>query len=236
MADDIPSTLSNPSDIDLQIISKQLGPEFFEERKSDKSEPAGDASSTPTVEERALTLALFGWEAEAGHINGLAVCQACFRRLGLWLFKPTPKSPREPGDGEAAMSRLDVVAEHRDYCPWVNPLSQSGDATPKKGSMGLSGLAGWEILARLIRNRAHLNERLAQPPSRPQSGVTAPEQSPADAVSVVDDASTANTTVSNEVQDKERWAKLKKLRQVFHVKDSKRLSKAKSVNAGSRNG
>ena len=92
---------------------------------------------TPPTEviEPAFILALFGWANEEPSIPTLLTCSACFRRLGLWLFKHPKRGALE--DDNAMVSRLDVVGEHRDYCPWVNKESQGHEP-------------GWKALWKIV--------------------------------------------------------------------------------------
>lgn len=135
------------------------------------------------------------------------------------------------------MARLDVIAEHRDYCPWVNPISQSrgsanNQATPRSST---SDLAGWEILQRAVKN-AQLAR--AEPPHRPftpETGTTRTTRESsddADEIASVMSGVTSVTTqnvdrATRDEKDKQRWAKLKKLKQVFHVKRTKGKVEAK---------
>ncbi len=235
MASDLPSTLSTPSTIDTGSIIQELGTDFFRDTQSEPGSSTVESSPSPAINQQALALAFLGWQAEAGHISGLAVCEACFRRLGLWLFKSRTSSSEgseATTDGDkASMNRLDVVGEHRDYCPWINAPSQSGGGTPRKESSGLSELAGWEILARVIQNTAHSKAGIMQPPSTPSSGTTAVDDSASEAASLVSKAGQADVKALRDSKDKERWTKLRKLRQVFHIKDGKRLSKSKGKGA-----
>ncbi|MCJ1461601.1 hypothetical protein MMC07_000198 [Pseudocyphellaria aurata] len=223
MSSDLPSSLSTPSAFTLTSLSDYLvlvpnAPSIAATTTSAAPSPT-ESSSTPSINREALTLALFGWQAEPSPIPGLATCHACFRRLGLWLFKSAspPSSP--------SMTRLDVVAEHRDYCPWVNSDSQSlvvashdqHQLNPPGSST--SGLAGWEILSRVVNTSAQLSriENGARPISPTEvNGVDRHEES--EAVVVLDEIGNNKAT---DAKDRERWAKLKKLRQVFHVKRGK---------------
>lgn len=67
------------------------------------------------LKQNALVMAMFGWAKDD---NDAAVqmvkCDACFRRLGLWLFVKRPGSADDDGDEFSSMSRLNVVEEHRD--------------------------------------------------------------------------------------------------------------------------
>ena len=159
------------------------------------------------VNKSAFLLALFGWQVEENHISGLATCNACFRRLGLWLFKSS----------DSSMDRLDVVSEHREYCPWINPLSQNGAS--RRAS--LDGLAGWEMLLRAVNAKA-TRQPLGEN-ANSTVGREGLEESNADAVGVEDAASFVGSVAEDrekvrDERDKERWAKLKKLKQVFQVK------------------
>lgn len=223
MSSDLPSSLSTPSAFTLTSLSDYLvlvlNPPSTAATITSAATSPTESSSTPSINREALTLALFGWQAEPSPIPGLATCHACFRRLGLWLFKYTspPSSP--------SMTRLDVVAEHRDYCPWVNPDSQSLAVTshdqhqPNTPGSSTSDLAGWEILSRVVNISAHLSriENGARPSSPMEvNGVDGDGES--EAVAVLDEVGNNKAT---DVKDRERWAKLKKLRQVFHVKRGK---------------
>lgn len=159
MSSEIPSTLSTPSVFDLSQTSNQLV--IISKPPSTPLDIAPTTPTTPAADPpicpSAFVLALFGWQAEASPITGLVSCAACFRRLGLWLFK----APNQPSSTAASspptspiMNRLDVIAEHRTYCPWINPTSQSGVSDPHNPAarFSTSGLAGWEILLRAIKS------------------------------------------------------------------------------------
>lgn len=229
---DLPSTLSTPPSFTLSA-SHRLSQVFHPSVANSTTSPAtppSDSSPPIPINHEALILALFGWQAEPSQISGLVSCPACFRRLGLWLFKsPTP--PASP-----SMTRLDVLTEHRDYCPWINPNSQSlGTSTPDtqqphQPRSSTSGLAGWEILLRVVNNHAQLLR--AGITSRP-----APSWGP-DPAGVYGDgesegarsgsaAGESGDAKARDARDSERWAKLKKLKQVFHVKRGKGKGKGR---------
>ena len=236
MSSELPSALSMPTSVDIQAIAKRITPFLLPEPPTPLLSVA-EADNTPSlINGQALALSLFGWQAEGGHITGLATCEACFRRLGLWLFKtkPNPKDAAAEGD-EASMSCLDVVAEHRDYCPWINATSQSGGGTPRKGATAVPELAGWEVLLRVVRNAQHSRRETMTPPA-----ASAHENNAGDDDAVSEVVSVASTSggpedrVARDAKDKERWAKLKKLKQVFHVKRSIKIGKGKGKLVGSR--
>lgn len=130
------------------------------------------------------------------------------------------------------MARLDVVAEHRDYCPWINTFSQGGRSTSTQPSPRTSAadLAGWELLLRVIHNTQHARRDAAGlPPSderRTDSSTNNPQELNTDIASLkTNAATTANMQngdrTARDEKDKERWAKIKRLKQVFHVKRGK---------------
>ena len=223
MSSELPPNPSIPNDFDPSDIHEQmlalLDLPHTKPQKPPQPQTEANSSDAPSVpsspsrlDSPAMLLALFGWQAEEGHIKGLATCHACFRRLGLWLFKPSPDS-----SAPASMERLDIVGEHRDYCPWINRLSQNGTASRRTS---LDGLAGWQVLVRNVQ-ASTLYKKFDK------------DEAPAAAVedTVDDTASTFGSTIRSaqtkedrkdqDEKDKERWAKLKRLKQVFHVKRNK---------------
>ncbi|KAH0559079.1 hypothetical protein GP486_004340 [Trichoglossum hirsutum] len=214
-AGDLPSTLSTPHTPDIQQLTKQVPMEFLlpylPSPPAERLQP-----SDKTLNSEAFILALFGWQAETGHIAGLATCEACFRRLGLWLFKANASE-------DAPMNRLDVIGEHREYCPWVSSLSQSGDGSPRKSLPDIDGQkAGWEILVRVLQGALHLQSRSdyrVAASSLPGGGTN--DEAGGDRVAKGRNNEAASLA-SRDEQDKERWAKLKKLKKVFDVKSRKR--------------
>lgn len=212
MASELPSRLSTPSSFDADKIAHNV-PRIFQTRPVTPSTEVSLPSSDPKpLNLEALTLALFGWQAEPNHITGLATCTACFRRLGLWLFK----SALTPSDGSttesASMTRLDVVGEHRDYCPWVNGISQSGSAALRRSTSSMHGLAGWETLLRVLRNVQDSTTESERSP------IPDPDGAASEAASVASSYAGPEEKASRDEKDKERWAKLKRLKRIFNVK------------------
>lgn len=232
MASELPTDPSKPEGLDISDVEARVAPLICSSPPNDPTNGAKDAvhcssdpiariSSSPPVNTAALTLALFGWQAEEGHISGLATCAACFRRLGLWLFK-TPPDPAS----QSSMNRLDVVGEHRDYCPWVNALAQTG-ASSRRTS--LDGLAGWQVLLRAVnaitkyeRNESEMTSAVT---------ITNLDDAASEVGSEVSFATLSKDRKSEDERDKERWAKLKRLKQIFHVKKGKRKEDA-AIKAG----
>ncbi|KAI5807923.1 C3HC zinc finger-like-domain-containing protein [Peziza echinospora] len=130
---DLPAVIDYPSKfIDLSLIRHAL-PHLLQE-------PHNTTLSRVSVVDGAFLLALFGWASEEPSIPTLLTCSACFRRLGLWLFNNSKKGVAgngSDGDGDPPVSRLDVVGEHRDYCPWVCKDSQGKEP-------------GWKTLWKIV--------------------------------------------------------------------------------------
>lgn len=129
------------------------------------------------------------------------------------------------------MARLDVVGEHRDYCPWIDALSQNGppsfrpNTSENQTARQDINKAGWELLARLVLNvvRAKRREKKPAIPSTFQDRV--------DEVSVSSTFGTGTTAVEmgsrdETEKDKERWARLKRIKQAFKIKRGKKKDDA----------
>ncbi|KAH0545222.1 hypothetical protein FGG08_000676 [Glutinoglossum americanum] len=214
MAGDLPSTLSTPDTLDIQHLTKQVPIEFLHSYSPSPLAAESPLSPNKTLNHGALILALFGWQAETGHIAGLATCEACFRRLGLWLFKVKPSE-------DASMSRLDVVGEHREYCPWINSIWQNGGSSPKKQKADISDQKpGWEILVRVLEGALHLQLQVDDPAAAPSLLRSDNNKASGDIVA----RGRSENTASRDEQDNERWARLKKLKKVFDVRSRKKAA------------
>ena len=218
ISSDLPQSPSTPDsftfdDVLEQLIQMLRPPSTTPNPSASPPASPSKTEAPTTLDSPALKLAFFGWQAEEGHKLGLAVCTACFRRLGLWLFKPS--DPSKP----STLERLDVVSEHRDYCPWINSLSQNG-STSRRTS--LDGLAGWQILLRDVQASAlHRKHDLEKAPAvevqTPTEKDTA-DDGASEVDTVISEATTKENRENQDQQDRERWAKLKRLKSVFHVK------------------
>ncbi|KAJ5669642.1 hypothetical protein N7462_010712 [Penicillium macrosclerotiorum] len=167
------------------------------------------AGSSPTINHAALTMAFFGWDSEADGAAGLVGCKACFRRLGLWMYKP-----RENGD-VTVYSSLDVATEHMDYCPWIDRLAQSGSGKPNEKLDSLR--SGWEVVAEAIRVKHRRQKRSTKTVDtvRAESN-TPPAQAHRDAIEENDE--------TKKKADREWWAKIRRMRQVLTTKSPRQKS------------
>lgn len=205
--------------MDFDDIIKMIPPEVFaskdsqrdittEKRNSQAIEEGIERTSNETIQESinkpALTLALFGWDLCGDKSAGLASCKACFRRLGLWMYLPKE-------DGSSSIyPKLDVISEHLDYCPWVDPKSQSGSEKKPNEGAHVGPPSGWELLQQVLRN---VHRR------RTWSAVSeAPTSLSQDEVSNPGDLDVED----RKAKDREWWAKLRRVRQALQVKGPKK--------------
>ncbi|KAI9847507.1 MAG: hypothetical protein M1837_002408 [Sclerophora amabilis] len=288
ISSELPSNISLPPEIDSQIqnLVRHLSADFLQPAAPSSNLPETiDVPPNPSLNTRALILSLFGWRADTSDhpLTGLATCDACFRRLGLWLFSPRPTSsastttshagrdpttPKESPSEEAAaeaeedqgpcISRLNPLAEHRSYCPWVNALSQNGISTttePPAASLSSSSaptasknLSGWQTLLRVLKSSPHFRsgqeEDEDRRPTTNGTSVSTTATTTNETASILSGGFTASGGTSSHVgggedeislrdeKDKERWARLKRLKKVFDVKRSMASRKRRRVAAG----
>ncbi|RAK97743.1 uncharacterized protein BO80DRAFT_428010 [Aspergillus ibericus CBS 121593] len=226
MADQLPAqeVIQAPESFDLETLVGIFPAEF----KGSEEEPRTESVETPTPEgvdentdstqktapepsisKNAFMLAFFGWDCVPDGTAGLAGCSVCFRRLGLWMYKPK-------SNGDAALyDSLDVINEHMEYCPWVNGKAQSGTGRASEKSEGLR--CGWELLGqaldvrhrRLIRSTTSVSRSVSEVPSTDEP--------------VVDDTNPE----AKKASDREWWAKLRRMRQVLNVNSPRKKPTAK---------
>ena len=225
MSAELPTNIRRPEGYDIRALSSQLS-QFLHQ-----STPHSNGTSPPMINEEALSLALFGWEAEYGHMAGIACCNACFRRLGFWLFRPRSRADSGLGDQEAIVSCLDVETEHREYCPWINGSVQNDGLKPAEGDLEMPKLSGWETLEQVVRNMQNPRRGLMPPPPVPGAK---DDDAASEVGSVVSEKNGVEKRAARDEKDRERWAKLKKLKKAFSVKRVK--SKGENVERPSTSG
>jgi Rsm1-like len=155
------------------------------------------------INRAAFALAFFGWDVVGDGSTGLVECRACFRRLGLWMYKR-----KENGD-VTVYQKLIVAEEHMDYCPWVNPRVQSGAGKITERVEDFHD--GWELLAQAIRTKHRRRVRSMAPPERPSK----------DPETVSIGYSAADEETRN-AKNKEWWSKLRRVRQALSIKSAKK--------------
>ena len=153
------------------------------------------------------------------------------------------------------MARLDLVGEHRDYCPWIDAVSQNGPAAssrPTATNASQTSLQdkekekekpGWEVLAKVVLNtvRAKRRERRDEKPRIPpldrrREDEVSVSSTFATGTTAVESASRSEEKEKEELEkekekDKERWARLKRIKQAFTIKKGR---KKEGLKAGLR--
>ncbi len=211
--------LRAPEQLDVDVISRYLPSNFF----SPPSKDLATTNSQPTeINKPALLMALFGWEGYVHDQLGAQLdsvsCQACFRVLGLWLFKS--KKVNEAGEEVLGpvVNGLDVVMEHRDYCPWRNAASQNGHSSTKTSA---STMSGSEIILRVLKNDQCL--RMANEGGKLSKQSSTDNNSENTNILDIDDDEDAQSIRDEE--DKRRWARLRRVKSLFDTKGGKKLTR-----------
>jgi hypothetical protein len=178
-------------------------------------------------------MALFGWQGHAhdrlGNQRGSVSCHACFRVLGLWLFKS--KSVNEAGEEVegAPVSCLNTVNEHREYCPWRNPTSQNGLSSSKTSTYGK---AGWEIVLQILKNDHHLRHAGDRPkPKLPSADENFDENG-----EFIEEDENEDAGSMREEDDKRRWARLRRVKSLFEIKPGKKFKRTSVIEGKSTSG
>ncbi|KAJ4165402.1 hypothetical protein LMH87_007036 [Akanthomyces muscarius] len=227
-----------PDELALDTVLEQLPEAFFTH-----TPPAAAAAAAGQSPNRAaLALALTGWQglsnARIGAVPNSASCHTCQRRLGLWMFK----SKEVDEDGQvlvpAAMDYLDPIREHRFFCPWKSPQAQS-----RIGATGEDAQAtAWITLLQMLKNESslrHLYEGRTKKP-KPVEAPLVPEKERTDPATPQKAAPVLPEPMSNrsartavpeldeadrDAKDKERWARLRKVKSLFDTKSSRKNKK-----------
>lgn len=243
MKDDLPylHNIKKPEGLHLETFIGYLPKDFFVSRKSSVS--SSGTTTTPTINRVALMMAMTGWD-EAKDIGwndrpGLAnpiraaICNACFRRIGFWLYKSKKVNEKgEEVEPPTIQGGLDPVEYHRSYCPWLNPDSQSPKIANSTSST--EQLAAWQQVVRVLKNDHILRERsnsqasrASVTPQRPASrAVSRPADEQSETNSNFDTSAADDEDVKSirEEKDKQRWSRLKRVKSLFDTKASKKKS------------
>lgn len=119
---------------------------------------------------RTFALALCGWQGEAGHVP-LAECKACFRRLGLWTYRPAKEGSLP------IMSSLQAVDEHLDYCPWKNGEAQAAGSTPNSsGTLEGGRKPGWLLLLQQVTDNGRRRTKTREMSPAKEDSLPSPEK------------------------------------------------------------
>lgn len=243
-----------PDKLKLNTILTQLPPDFF---SSPPPPPTNPSARTPS--RVALALAILGWQGldnpRIGPVPNTASCHTCLRRLGLWMFKSKEVDPETNTVlVPAPMDHLDPLREHRFFCPWKNPDAQrtGPDAASRRSRLGdgEEEKAGWEVLVQVIKNEAYLRSRETPGRSSTRGGSDGPHtpsrgsmigrdrlDSPLPSTPGGDDGEVVVDEDDEKVEaakDKERWARLRRVKSLLQNKGARKLRK--SFSATSRPG
>jgi len=169
---------------------------------------ADTQSSSLPDDAKALEIALHGWRGSSDAGNDLLHCDACFQRIGLWMYQPDYKPSHVDEDDENEYpATIDLVEMHRDHCPWRNPATQKASGT-------LSGQNACQILHRVVSTCAREQRRRSDEALK----ITQRSEEDEDALEAAMLASPAPSREEVEKQDRERDSRLRKLKALFTIK------------------
>jgi hypothetical protein len=177
---------------------------------------------------KALHIALHGWQGSRDAGNELLQCEACFQRIGLWMYQPGYKvvragnprvgsGPNSDEDGDD-MQAVDLLELHRDHCPWRNGDSQ-------KASGSFAGLNASQILRRVITTYAREQKRKMDEQRTP-TRATSPDEHEHEELESTTSPAPSREEVKK--QDAERESKLQRLKSLFAIK-RKPIAKAVGI-------
>lgn len=104
--------------------------------------------------------------AQAPSTDAILSCSLCLRRFGAWTLVADDRTARKP---------VDVLREHRDFCPYVDPLA--GLPSPPSGS---EAKAGWQVAKALVLRYASPGRIESLDTVAKRAGVGEAGQSPAE--------------------------------------------------------
>lgn len=217
MGDKLPAEdiVQTPEGLDLDILIKGLPDEWFQEAQEAAVSTSGETQPTNTDNQNstetpksanrtALALALLGWDTASDGAAGLVGCGACFRRLGLWMYKP-----KDNGDVTVYTS-LNVADEHMDYCPWIDKVAQSGTGRPNEKLTELR--AGWQMVTEAVKVKHRRRVRTMASSDTLRTDTSTPTETGGE----------EENPDAKKKADREWWAKIRRVRQVLTAKSPKR--------------
>ncbi|QPH10955.1 hypothetical protein C2857_002483 [Epichloe festucae Fl1] len=186
-----------------------------------------------------------------GAVPNSASCHTCLRRLGLWMFKSKEVDEQGQIVVPAPMDHLDPVREHRFFCPWKSANAQSRGAVDSNKHPELTGWRALvqtiknesdlrNIYSGKSRRVGQLrDEGIGSPnpsggapgtPGSPGPATPTPKKgtdvvlvaSPAEPVGRGAGGGGEEDDKVREAKDKERWARLRKVKSLFDTKGSRK--------------
>lgn len=161
---------------------------------------------------RAFEFAMHGWRGSSESGNDLLHCDACFQRVGLWMYQPdyrrlgtnqNQKSNEDEDTDDTGL--LDLTELHRDHCPWRNPTTQ-------KATGSLDGLNACQVLQRVVSTAARDHRRRSA--NRDVVGDDVEDDASSNAAQTPIPLSREETART----DKERESRLRKLKNLLNIK------------------
>ena len=175
-------------------------------------EVLGDSSAEleATARVNALEVALHGWRGSTESGSNLLHCDACFQRIGLWMYQTGYRPSQTYSDDEDTESETTIylVEMHREHCPWRNPATQ-------KASGSLSGFNASQVLQRVVSTYSRDQRRRSDLQSTTQSNEIDPPES-TESTAAINSPLLSKEEVAR--QDKERESRLRKLKNLFNIK------------------
>lgn len=239
--------LKLPEEIDVDALLSQLPTDFF------SNPPPPEDTSDPALPNRAaLVLAHMGWQGlsdpRIGAVPNSASCHSCLRRLGLWMFKSKEVGPDNEVIVPAPMDHLDPIKEHRFFCPWKNAHTQQLSSSRPNADRDFPA---WKLLSQSLRNEAYLrgvindsakgskgvNKQKSGDANKTQATPTTPTRAAGTPVAGGFDSPSTSSVFAQEdgddnaardAKDKERWARLRRVKSLFDPKGSRKLKRAAS--------
>lgn len=212
------SLLSITSSID-KVKTRTLEPSTVNEQLlKDLPQEVIDPSDTKLHSAiKAFETALHGWRGSSESGNDLLHCDACFQRVGLWMYQPDYLTKRRRADDgeeeeeeaeEADEASVDLVEMHREHCPWRNPATQ-------KATGSLASLNACQILQRVVATAARDHKRRSH---KPVAVAAVHIQEGAEEEGELPELTRTFSRAEVAQQDKERESRLRKLRNLFNIK------------------
>ena len=193
-----------------------------QEDKSNGEDTNEESEITEETKHKVLKVAVCGWHGSTESSTQLLACEACFQRIGLWMYQPDYKPHRfgDDDDGEEEEDRsLDLIQLHREHCPWRNPIMQAATGN-------YAGKSAHAILLDVLDR--YIDEQRRRSRGTIQGPVTAGSEVESDAGATDDGRESLAletmpsmpelTRAETEKYDKERMSKLRRLRTVLGFK------------------
>jgi hypothetical protein len=202
-------------------ILANISTTILELPEDDRSLKDINTDITEETKQKALQVAISGWQGSTESSTQLLTCSACFQRIGLWMYQPDYKPHRfsdddDDEDGQQDRS-LHLIQLHREHCPWRNSTTQAATGN-------YAGRSAYEILLDVLER--YIDEQRRRSRGTIQ-GPVADGEVESDAGAIDDDESLALETLPSmpelsraetEKHDKERLSKLRRLKTVLGFK------------------